>query len=474
MQLCFMALGDVFLYGYHLLFIIILVIITSIWGKHLPTHNFYARKVLHIGAIHAVAHATLITPNNNREVFSWIVLTASVLLTVAVYLGFFRTESRRSWGIAFFPWVLWAMLVLTPIEKYPLISTAFFVLAWADGLSAVMGKRFGGIKVWREKTLAGFLVFMITAMAVLYIQNPQRVLPMEFFALMGISLSAAMVEVLGDRGTDNIWIPIWVFLLLSNLQAYASLLFSEGWPFCFLGIGVLSWWVYRKKWLDISGLFAALLLFFSLVIADVDWWPMVLFFIGGSLASKLNNASKSDIKQGKPRDAFQVLANASPVWFVALLSLQLEFDHVNLWIAAVMSAALADTWSSEFGMRWGGTPFSPFDGKPLPIGVSGGVTWVGFLGAFLGGGAIAMYAYFFVESTILQVAGVLGFGILGSLLDTTLGWFLQEKGIQNGEYTDRLEGAQLQSKGLKGINNDVVNALTLWLVALFAWLSWVF
>lgn len=468
-----MGLWDAFLYNYHLLFILALVVVTGIWGKRIPSSNFYARKVLHIGAIHAVSHATLITPNTHREVFSWIVLASSVLLTVAVYLGFFRTENRRSWGISFFPWVLWVMLVFTPVEKYPLISTAFFVLAWADGLSAIMGKWLGGIKVWREKTLAGFLVFLITAMAVLYIQHPKPVLPMEFLALMGISLSAAMVEVLGDRGTDNIWIPIWVFLLLSNLQSYALLVFSDGWPYYFLGIGVLSWWVYRKKWLDISGLFAAILLFISLVIADVDWWPMVLFFIGGSLASKLNKVSKSDIKQGKPRDVFQVLANASPVWFVALLSLQLEFDHVNLWIAAVISAALADTWSSEFGMRWGGTPFSPFDGKPLPIGVSGGVTWVGFFGAFLGGGAIALYAYFFVESSILQAAGVMGFGVFGSLLDTILGWFLQEKGIQNGEYTDRLEAANSPVKGLKGVNNDVVNALTLWLVALFAWLLWV-
>ncbi|MDA8629922.1 hypothetical protein N9M15_06880, partial [Bacteroidia bacterium] len=112
-----MGLMD-FPYTLHLVLITVLVLITNYWGRYIPTQTFFARKVLHIGAISCVAQATGTTSMEYHEIFEWIVLGAALILSLAVYLGFFNTDNRKSWGIAFFPWVLWFMLISVPLAQY--------------------------------------------------------------------------------------------------------------------------------------------------------------------------------------------------------------------------------------------------------------------------------------------------------------------------------------------------------------------
>jgi uncharacterized protein (TIGR00297 family) len=469
-----MGLMD-FPYTLHLVLIIVLVLITHYWGKYIPAQIFFARKVLHIGAISCVAHATEITHMEYREVFEWIVLGAALILSLAVYLGFFNTDKRKSWGIAFFPWVLWVMLVSVPLAQYEHISFAFWILAWADGFSAIVGRLWGKAILWRGKTLMGTVTFMVVTLWLCWLMPivPKPWFPMEFAGILMFALSIAMVEVLGDNGTDNIWIPIWAFIWSLNIEIFTQFMASiNGFYFYLIAVFGLSYWVWKHNWLDISGLFSALLLFLTLFIARIDWVPLVLFFVLGSLASKFNKTQASDVKHGKARDVFQVLANAGPIWLLAVLALFWNLERTNLFVLSVMSAALSDTLSSEFGIRWGDRPFSIVTGKPIPVGVSGGVTWIGFGGAILGALLMALFGLIFRNITVMDIVFIVVLGVLGSVLDSFLGYWLQEKAEVNGEWTDIVSSNDTVVKGIKGVNNDAINALTLTIISVVSALIW--
>lgn len=469
-----MGLMD-FPYTLHLVLIIVLVLITHYWGKYIPAQIFFARKVLHIGAISCVAHATEITHMEYREVFEWIVLGAALILSLVVYLGFFNTDNRKSWGIAFFPWVLWFMLISVPLAQYVHISFAFWILAWADGFSAIVGRLWGKIQLWRWKTLLGTITFMVVTLWLCWLMPivPKPWFPMEIMGILIFAVSIAMVEVLGDNGTDNIWIPIWAFIWSLNIEIFTQLMASiNGFYFYLIAVFGLSYWVWKHNWLDISGLFSALLLFLTLFIARIDWVPLVLFFVLGSLASKFNKTQASDVKHGKARDVFQVLANAGPIWLLAVLALFWNLERTNLFVLSVMSAALSDTLSSEFGIRWGDRPFSIVTGKPIPVGVSGGVTWIGFGGAILGALLMALFGLIFRNITVMDIVFIVVLGVLGSVLDSFLGYWLQEKAEVNGEWTDIVSSNDTVVKGIKGVNNDAINALTLTIISVVSALIW--
>ncbi len=148
------------------------------------------------------------------------------------------------------------------------------------------------------------------------------------------------------------------------------------------------------KWLHISGVFFALILGALILLQGLPILPVLVFFTVGSLASKLTKNNKSDEKQSKPRDAFQVIANGGWVGGLALLSgLFPESQGVfKMLVYVSMGVALSDTLSSELGMFFKGKTWSITTFKPLPSGVSGGVSFSGSMFGFLGAMIIATVA----------------------------------------------------------------------------------
>ena len=111
----------------------------------------------------------------------------------------------------------------------------------------------------------------------------------------------------------------------------------------------------------------------------------------GTIAGKLNKNVDSDKKHSKPRDAFQVLANGGVTLLLAVLYLIYKVWYLEVLMLVSVSVACADTLSSEIGMKFGKKTFGILNFRALPKGVSGGVSWSGFLGAFLGAVVIGVF-----------------------------------------------------------------------------------
>lgn len=95
-----------------------------------------------------------------------------------------------------------------------------------------------------------------------------------------------------------------------------------------------------------------------------------------------------------------------------------------------LSAALADTASSEIGMLSGGKPRLITTFKEVERGTDGGITVLGLLAA-VGASMIMGGAYFYLKGNAALVLPIVLAGITGSVVDSLLGALLERKGKLN-------------------------------------------
>ncbi|HEV3158348.1 MAG TPA: DUF92 domain-containing protein [Candidatus Baltobacteraceae bacterium] len=152
---------------------------------------------------------------------------------------------------------------------------------------------------------------------------------------------------------------------------------------------------------------------------------LLAFFLPSVALSRVERARKrtllTDIDKQGPRDAVQVLANGGVAALCALLAAR-GIPHAPAAFAGAFAAAAADTWSTEIGTVFGGTPRSILTLKPIAPGLSGGVTIIGTLAEIGGALSVALVA------GILGTAGIITVtlaGIGGATLDSLLGGSLQ-------------------------------------------------
>ena len=212
------------------------------------------------------------------------------------------------------------------------------------------------------------------------------------------------------------------------------------------------------------------------------WLILMAFFVSSTALGWVRPGEKEALKaihqKGNRRDLFQVLANGG---MGAVMALLFGLTHDPGWalgFAVSFASSNADTWASELGVLSRGNPVSLPGLRPVPRGISGGVSPAGCAASF--GGAAFIALFFAVENLSLRIltggfvrvgAFVAAAGFLGSLLDSLLGGTLQAQyvpvngGAKPGRpallvteraFTDEGVPNRL-ARGLGFVNNDVVN-----------------
>ena len=127
---------------------------------------------------------------------------------------------------------------------------------------------------------------------------------------------------------------------------------------------------------------------------------------------------------------------------------------------ASIAAANSDTWATEIGKLSKTKPKDIISGQILSKGESGGITFIGLLGAISGSFIIAIIGYFLnINTFYFTIVFISGF--LGSLIDSILGSTLQSRFILTDGKTIKEEKEQdnYLYSGLPSINNNSVNFL---------------
>ncbi len=450
---------------------------------------------------------------------------------------------RKPWGMVYFAATFTGMTILKTIDDGALSFVCFIaliILAFSDGFAGIVGawatqknELHKKIKPWGlpfylpwgndTKTLAGLIVFILSSWLILFFSP---CIAHQFFPALGIhnipigfhwiiltcimAFAIALVEMVSSGGSDNL------FILLSSI-VICSILFSPN-PaykldstelqllqdsslvlfFYLLGSVILALFFVRWRLLNASGAVMAWLLAYAVVI--LAGWNIVFlfaFFLLATLSTKIGNGFgivKADSKSGRPRDHWQVLSNGGIVLCLALLSSifglypdmfgRLQDPNGNpdiFYLLALVSVSVAcsDTLSSELGMRFGRKTRHIVFFRPIPKGVSGGVSINGLWAAVMGASVIALFAFtvdpktttywgFISQGTLFIF--IAGLGFLGSILDSILGALFQVK-YQNdkGQLSDTQENNSTPIRhGFAWCTNDVVNALSNFIIVIIA------
>ena len=228
----------------------------------------------------------------------------------------------------------------------------------------------------------------------------------------------------------------------------------------------------RARSLNTAGAAAATVTGALALLAGWRWGALlVVYFASASALSHFGAARKqgrtaSVVEKGGSRDAWQVIANGGVFAVAAALAVVLP-EHESRWLAlgiGALAASASDTWATEIGTLYGGTPRSILDWSSVPVGMSGGITVVGVLAAVAGAAFTGVAALALGWPLRIAMASVIG-GIVGSTLDSLLGATLQQR-----RWCDRCNRATERVVhdcgtptrpigGLSVLNNDTVNVL---------------
>lgn len=191
----------------------------------------------------------------------------------------------------------------------------------------------------------------------------------------------------------------------------------------------------RTGALDTSGQWGAIGI--GTIAAVAGWpWAFVLigYFIAASMISRVGAPDKTAMTESAvppihARTFAQVVANGGLFSLLAFRAEANSTGTVGLAALGALAAASADTWSTEVGTLWGGAARSILNGRPVPTGMSGGVTWLGTIGGVLGAMIVAGLAAVFHEIPVLGTATIAigGGGITGGIADSVLGGTVQSR-----------------------------------------------
>jgi uncharacterized protein (TIGR00297 family) len=184
---------------------------------------------------------------------------------------------------------------------------------------------------------------------------------------------------------------------------------------------------FRVRALTVSGAVAAFIV--GTCVFGAGGWPyaavLFAFFIPSTILSRIGRARKRElVDAGKhgARDAWQVFANGGIAAICAVLAIIKHSPALAAAFAAAFAAASADTWGTEIGTLAKAPPRSILTLRPLPTGLSGGITLPG---------------------TIAEVAGASFVGIIASALHIAPWWVVTIAGIA-GAFADSILGASAQ------------------------------
>jgi uncharacterized protein (TIGR00297 family) len=213
-----------------------------------------------------------------------------------------------------------------------------------------------------------------------------------------------------------------------------------------VGVGLaltvaLGYVAYALGTASITGMLTGVLLaLFAVVLGGYGWFVLLVTFFGlGGLASKYRYEEKLErgVAQENEgaRGSGNVLAN-SAVALVAVVAyaasgqVGVDASLFRVAFAGAVAAALADTFSSEFGGLFD-SPRLVTTFERVDPGTDGGVTWQGAVAGLAGAAIIGGLGGAFFEFEPSTVALVTAAGVVGMTADSILGATLEGTRLGN-------------------------------------------
>ncbi|MDP2973442.1 MAG: DUF92 domain-containing protein [Candidatus Diapherotrites archaeon] len=180
---------------------------------------------------------------------------------------------------------------------------------------------------------------------------------------------------------------------------------------------------HKKKLLDFEGILVANIIgLFIFLLGDIVNFLFIVFFFIIAEASTVF-ARKNAKTKHEVRTTGNILGNSG----AAVLCLVFNFPF---GFFAALSAALADTLSSEIGLLSKRKPVLITTLEKVPHGTDGGVTPLGMYAALAGAISIASIHFYLFQSPLLFLV-LIASGFIGSAVDSFFGAVFERKKMLN-------------------------------------------
>jgi phytol kinase len=179
-----------------------------------------SRKIVHIGTGNVIALAWLL------QLPAWVGITSAVLAGLITLISYWlpilpgvNSVGRQSYGTFFYAVSMGlSIAIFWPLQHPEYAVLGILVMAWGDGLAAIIGQRWGRYpyKIWgNSKSLEGtatlMLVSYVVTTIVLYIAHGN--LPIVWLVGIPVAIAAVLLESISQFGIDNITLPLGTALL---------------------------------------------------------------------------------------------------------------------------------------------------------------------------------------------------------------------------------------------------------------------
>lgn len=249
---------------------------------------------------------------------------------------------------------------------------------------------------------------------------------------------------------------------------------------------IIAGLAYWRGSLSLSGAGAAMVV--GILIFGFGGWQwgilLVLFFTSSSLLSHYREDDKQAVAEekfdkGHRRDAAQVLANGGVGAVAAVLHTAVPSPLWFPLFVGALASVTADTWATELGTLSRQPPRLITNGRPVPVGTSGGISVWGTAVSFGGGLVIGLAAGLLTGHDIFPLTIIGGLaGLAGSMSDSLLGATVQqiflcpvcgketEKKWHCGQPANHRRGWNWMSNDWVNLVSSVVGGLTAVLLSL--------
>ncbi len=346
---------------------------------------------------------------------------------------------------------------------------AVFATSFGDGFAGIAGVLIckGNPRIYKNKTLFGAIFnFVFSFVSVLVISHIFTLeINIGFAAL--IAILAVGLELIGQRGLDNILLPLGVSFFTYFVISSPELAVQYFLPIILTPFVIVL--VVEREVLTKLGILAALVLDFAVSVAfgNVGFLVLLLFLFLSVAVDKIKRRAKKndDISEkGDKRDECQVLANGLIALFASLFFL---VDNNAVFLVAYyasLAEAFGDTCASGFG-AFSSKTYDIFKMRRVENGISGGMSWVGTLASLVAPMLLIVVPLAFSVIGPVEYVIIVLCAFLGAVFDSLLGSLVQVKYKCRvcGRITEKrthCENETLLSGGIPIITNDAVNLLS--------------
>jgi len=352
-------------------------------------------------------------------------------------------EEKRLYSLASFALAVCALSVLFVALSLPLTAflAAVFVLTAGNlgqrlAVSRVPVPVVGASAFAGLGTLAGVLAVLVAGTLGGSVPSiPTVVFVVASGAIVGAIVRATLSPLDDSSVLLSAALVMWFLLGLEPTAGLGRIA---------VGVAVtlaLGYVAYALGTASVTGTLSGVLLsLWAIVLGGYGWFVLLVTFFGlGGLASKYRYEEKLErgIAQENEgaRGGSNVLANSAAalvavVAYAASGEIGVDPLIAQFVFAGAVAAALADTFSSEFGGLFD-SPRLITTLEPVAPGTDGGVTWQGAVAGAAGSAVVAALTLLFFAFDPAWAASILAAGFLGMVIDSVLGATLEGDRVGN-------------------------------------------